>query len=243
MASGSRSTVQSALLVCGVLASLLYVAMNVFVPMAWPGYSSASQTISELSAIGAPSRPLWVALGIVYTVLIAVFGWGVWMAAAGDRRLRLAGALLVCSGLLGLFWPPMHLRGAALTLTDTLHIVWTAVTLLITLIVMGLAAGALGHRFRLFTFAIIAIWLVCGTLTGLDGPRVAANLPTPWVGVWERVNAGAYLLWLVVFAVALIRRIDTTAPRVGPPSPAEPAPSAARERGGQRVRQTQGVPT
>lgn len=41
------------LLVCGILSSLLYVAMNVFVPMLFEGYSLASQTVSELSAIGA----------------------------------------------------------------------------------------------------------------------------------------------------------------------------------------------
>lgn len=225
---------RKALLTCGILASLLYLCMNVFIPLQWPGYSSAAQTISELSAIRAPTRPVWFALGVVYTLLIAAFGWGVWTASRGNGRLRLAGALLVCSGLFGLFWPPMHLRGAGFSLTDTLHIVWTAVTLLITLVVMGLAVTAFGRRFRSFTFAIGAVWLVCGTLTGLDGPRVAANLPTPWVGVWERINAGAYLLWLVVFAIALIRRRAES--REGPPSPRELAPSAARGRGGRGVR-------
>jgi hypothetical protein len=34
---------------CGILSSLLYVAMNVFVAMQWEGYSSASQAVSELS--------------------------------------------------------------------------------------------------------------------------------------------------------------------------------------------------
>jgi hypothetical protein len=48
------------LLVCGLLPSMLYVAMNVFVAMQWEGDSSASQTVSELSAIGAPTRSLWV---------------------------------------------------------------------------------------------------------------------------------------------------------------------------------------
>jgi len=43
------------LLVCGILASLLYVAMNVIGAMMYDGYSSVSQTVSELSAIGAPS--------------------------------------------------------------------------------------------------------------------------------------------------------------------------------------------
>jgi hypothetical protein len=39
----------------------------------------------------------------------------------------------------------------------------------------------------------------------LDGPRIAADLPTPWVGVWERINVGAFLLWVVVLATALLR--------------------------------------
>jgi hypothetical protein len=54
--------------------------------------------------------------------------------------------------------------------------------------------------------ATIVIFVVFGTLTGIDGPRIAANLPTPWVGVWERINIGAFLAWVVVLAVALLRR-------------------------------------
>ena len=48
--------VRKTLLVSGIVSSLLYVAMNIFVAMQWEGYSSASQTVSELSAIGAPTR-------------------------------------------------------------------------------------------------------------------------------------------------------------------------------------------
>src|SRR6476646_6090220 len=98
------------LLVCGIFSSLLYVAMNVFIPMRWEGYSSASQTVSELSAIGAPTRSLWVPLGVAYTLLVAAFGWGVRASARQNRRLRVAGDVLVASGVVGLAWPPMHLR-------------------------------------------------------------------------------------------------------------------------------------
>jgi hypothetical protein len=38
------------LLLCGILSSLLYVAMLIFVPMQYEGYNSFTQTISELSA-------------------------------------------------------------------------------------------------------------------------------------------------------------------------------------------------
>jgi hypothetical protein len=39
----------------------------------------------------------------------------------------------------------------------------------------------------------------------LDAPRIDAHLPTPWVVVWERINIGVLLLWVVVLAVALLR--------------------------------------
>jgi hypothetical protein len=75
------------LLASGFIASVLYIAMNIFVPMQWPAYSSFSQTISELSAIDAPTRPIWVPLGVVYTLLVAAFGVGVWRAREAGRGL------------------------------------------------------------------------------------------------------------------------------------------------------------
>src|SRR5687767_12593955 len=82
------------LLVCGILSSLLYVAMNIFVPMQYEGYNSASQTVSELSAIDTPTRTLWVSLAIVYTLLVIAFGLGVWKSSEQNRNLRIAGGLM-----------------------------------------------------------------------------------------------------------------------------------------------------
>jgi len=212
--SKGRGVVRKILLVCGVLSSLLYVAMNVLVPMQWEGYSSASQTVSELSAIGAPTRPLWVLLGTVYTVLVTAFGWGVWVSAGRNRPLRIVGGLMVAYGVISLAWPfaPMHLRGAQFTVTDTMHIVLAMVTVLLMALAIGLGAAAFGKRFRLYSKATVVNLVAFGALTGLDGPRIAANLPTPWVGVWERINIGLFLLWVVVLAVALLRRVEMVGP-------------------------------
>lgn len=49
-----------ALLVAGTVSSLYYGAVNVYVPTRWEEYSVAAQTVSELSAIDAPTRTLWV---------------------------------------------------------------------------------------------------------------------------------------------------------------------------------------
>jgi hypothetical protein len=205
--------VRKALLACGILSSLLYVAMNIFVAMQYPGYSSASQTVSELSAIDSPTRPLWVPLGIAYTLLLAAFGLGVWESAGRNRPLRVVGSLLVASGIIGLVWPPMHQRAVLAagggTLTDTLHLVWSAVTVLLFMLEIGFGAAAFGKRFRLYSIATMVILVVFGALVGTGAPRVGANLPTPWIGVWERINIGVFLLWVVVLAIALLRARET----------------------------------
>lgn len=201
--------VRKALLVCGILASFLYVAMTLLVGMLWEGYSSAAQTISELSAIGAPTRPLWMLLGTLYTVLMVAFGWIVWKSAPPNRALRVVGALVMTQGVFGYFWPPMHQRAVLAagggTLTDTLHIAWTIVTSLFFMLAIGFGAAAFGKRFRVYSIATMVILFACGVLTGTYASQIQANLPTPWAGVWERINTTAYMVWIAVLAIALLR--------------------------------------
>lgn len=199
------------LLVSGILSSLLYVGMTVFIAMQWEGYSSASQTISELSAIDAPTRSVWMPLAELYTALVIAFGCGVWMSSGRIRALRVVAGLVIVYGTLGLVWPfaPMHLRETLAagggTLSDTMHIVLASVTVALMLLAMAFAAATFGRRFCLYSIASLVILMVFGALTFLDAPGIAANLPTPWIGVWERINLGVFLLWVVVLATALLR--------------------------------------
>ena len=203
-----RSSITSNLLVCGVFASLLYVAMNIICAMQYPGYSSASQTVSELSAIDAPTRPLWVLLAIVYSVASIGFGLGLWQSGALNRKLQVAGTLVVINSIIGLFWPPMHQREVSAagggTLTDTLHILFSVVAVLLMMIAMAFSAAAFRNWFRAFSVVMLAVALFFGLVTAFEGPRMEADLPTPWIGVWERISIGAYLLWVVVLALTVL---------------------------------------
>ncbi len=198
------------LLFCGILSSLLYIAMTIFVPLQWPGYNAASQVISELSAIDAPTRQLWVPLGIIYTLLTAVFGYGVWSTAGRNSLLGVTGALIFINGVLGLFWPPMHQREVLAagggTITDTLHIAFSFATVFLFMLSIGFGAAALGKRFRIYSFITMIILVVFGILTGVNAPAMEANLPTPLIGVWERINIGVYMLWIMVLAGILLRK-------------------------------------
>jgi len=203
--------VRKLLLVCGILSSLLYVAMNIFVPLQYKGYNAVSQTISELSAIDAPTRPLWLVLGFIYTLLVIAFGWGIWMSARKNRKLRISGGLLIAYGLSGFAWPfaPMHQREVLATgggtLADTMHLVLGGVTVLIYMIALGFGAAAFGKRFRVYSIATFVTLIGFGILVGLDGPKIGANQPTPWVGVTERIDIGVFLLWIMVLAIVILR--------------------------------------
>src|SRR5215203_1263950 len=76
--------VRKILLGCGIVSSVLYVATILLAPRRWEGYSSSSQTVSELFAINAPTKPLVVPLFLMYSVLVIAFGMGVW--ASADRK-------------------------------------------------------------------------------------------------------------------------------------------------------------
>ncbi len=196
------------LLLCGILSPVLYAVADALAGLRWEGYSFRDQTISELGAIGAPSRLLFSILLIFVSLLLLAFGLGVRRSAAGRRGLRVAGGLLVGLAILALTagqLVPMRARGTPQGLTGALHLIEGAVWMLILLVTMGFSAGALGGRFRLYTLATVALMLAFGAWSGLDASRIEAGLPTPWVGVRERIFWYGYQLWFAVLAAALLR--------------------------------------
>lgn len=207
-----------ALLYCGILSSLWYTFMNLFVPLHYPGYSSTSLTVSELSAIGAPTRILWVLLGTLYPLFYAAFGWGVLQVSGNNKKLKILAALIIGYSIFNLYWPPMHTREAiaagARSLSDTLHIAWTIVTVLLFICTMGFGAAASGKKFRIYTIISIILLVGFGILTSRHAPDLEANLPTPMMGLWERINQYIFFLWVIALSVQLIKKNENqqTAP-------------------------------
>jgi hypothetical protein len=232
------------LLVCGVLSSLVYIAAHVIVPMQYPGYSVVDQTVSELAAIGAPTRELWVMLMVPFVVFLVAFGIGVWKvsfsrtttpsaeaaatppkqggepggiadrgfriadfeSAAFDqktvsRNLRVVGVALVMQAVVGFVWPPMHMRGAETSLTDTLHVAFVLLVVPLMVIEIWFSRVVVG---KMFAIATLIVLIAFGVITAFYGPNIPKNLPTPWVGVWERIGIAAWAVWLLVFSVRLI---------------------------------------
>jgi hypothetical membrane protein len=197
-----------ALLVCGILSPLLYALADTLAGLSSKGYSFRDQTISELGAIGAPSKPLFDALLLVVYVLLTAFGAGVWKSAGDRRRLRVAAGLLVALGILALTvgrLAAMHPRGTEQGLSGALHLIEGGAAMVLLLAAMAFAATSLGRKFALYTIATVVLMLSFGGWSAMEISEVEAGLVTPWVGVKERIFWYAYQLWFIVLAVKLLR--------------------------------------
>jgi hypothetical membrane protein len=112
------------LLCCGLFAPLVYIGTDILAAHRYPGYSFTDQAVSELFAIGAPTSALVVRLFTLSSVLLLPFAAGLWRCSAGKRALRIAAWMIVANALDALaLWNlfPMHMRGVAPSVTDTMH--------------------------------------------------------------------------------------------------------------------------
>jgi len=209
------------LLGCGIVAPAWWVAMDVLGSLRYPGYSYVDQTISELSAEGAPTKTFMLVLSLIpYVVLMIAFGLGVWRAAGGRRAGRVTGALLVVAavwgGVGGIAFPMATREVIAAgqgTLRNQMH-AWYGIGMpLLAALAIGFGSRMLGKRFRSFSYATILAMLVFGLLMGLQTSAMTANQPTPWMGAYERITGYAEMLWFVVLAVGLLPAQATVAPR------------------------------
>lgn len=191
----ATNTVPKIALICGVIAPLLFVGTDILAGTLYAGYSFISQSIGELSAVGAPTRSLVVPLNIVYNLLVIAFVLGVWVSASRNRLLRVAAVMMfgnVVFTLTGAFFPMQP--GAAVS---TITVVLGAVSMIFFLLAIGFGAAAYRNWFGLFSTGILVAFLVLTFLGLMAG--------TPHIGVQERTMAYTYALWQAVLAIVLLQ--------------------------------------
>jgi amino acid transporter len=143
---------------------------------------------------------------------VSAFAVGVWTSARPKRAGRITGAMLLgyaAFGMAGGVVFPMKPREALAagegTLRNAMHIPATMVMSLFILLAMGFGASLLGKRLRYYSYGTIAILVVFGVLASLQAGQMQANEPTPLMGIEERINIYATMLWVAVLAIGLLR--------------------------------------
>jgi len=218
------------LLICGLLAPLVYVGAVILGGLLRPGYSHVAHAISELIAVGAPNTTLLNPLFTLYDILLAAFGVGLLLTVRahpeqrGTRSGSLGAFALIVSGLIGVLMNmffPQDPGGPPVTLTGTVHVVLAGVLSLGTMLAI-LCTGlwlrqAPGSRaYWRYSLASLAAIFISG---GLGAAAIATS--SPYLGLVERVAIGAFIQWVFVMALKLAAPTAATdlsgaQPRVSP---------------------------
>jgi hypothetical protein len=73
----------------------------------------------------------------------------------------------------------------------------------------AMIAGTVAFKgiFRYYSIVTMTLFIVFGILAGALQPQYIANLPTPMMGIWERINIYGYMLWIVIFSIKLLKSL------------------------------------
>lgn len=200
--------VRRVLLICGILSSLLYVGAVLILGTRWGNYSWAAQNVSELGAIGSPTRPFFVPIMSAYNVLVIAFGVALWGTEGRRSFLRAAAVFLILYAITGyvtgIFFPMPMREAMAVGEGSVMHPLGTLVSVLFFTLSVGFGAAAFGKGFRLYSVATILAIIVFGVWTGMMVPAMEAGLATPWMGFLERINIFSIMQWVAALAVSLL---------------------------------------
>ena len=188
-----KRTLTQKLGLLGVLSVLSYTAAVVLAPLAYPGYNWMAQSVSDLSAANAPSLALWNQLSALYNVCEVTCATVVCIGIQGRRTKLLRTGICLFTimewiSAIGYRMFPLTDSGYAGTFQDIMHMVVTAVVVLLSIIslIMIIAAGSKDRSCR--SYAVCAGIALGMMLVGALGMKL---VPAQYFGVVERFSVFA----------------------------------------------------
>ena len=188
-----KKTLVQKLGLLGVVSFLSYTAAVVFSPLAYPGYCWTAQAVSDLSAANAPSLALWNQLSSLYNVceLLCVMMVCVGIQGRGTKLLRTGIYLFAAMewvSAVGFRMFPLSDSGYAGTLQDRMHLLATALVVLLSLasLTVILIAGIRDRSCR--SYGVCAGAALAMMLVGALGMKL---VPAAYFGVVERFSVFA----------------------------------------------------
>lgn len=177
----------------GIVSFLSYAAAVVFAPLAYPGYDWMAQAVSDLSAANAPSLALWNRLSAPYSVCEVVCATIVCIGCQKQKSKRLrAGiylfAIMEWISAIGYRMFPLSESGYAGEFQDVMHMVVTALVVLLSIVSLILIIIAGERETHLRSYAICAGIALGMMLVGALGMKI---VPVRYFGIVERFSVFA----------------------------------------------------
>lgn len=177
----------------GVVSFLSYTAAVVFAPLAYPDYNWMAQAVSDLSAANAPSLALWNQLSALYNACEVVCVTIACIGIQGQKtRLLRTGiylfAVMEWISAVGYRMFPLSSSGYAGAFQDVMHMVTTALVVLLSIVSLTMIIVAGAKRKNCRSYGVCAAVSLAMMLVGAMGIRI---VPAEYFGVVERFSVFA----------------------------------------------------
>ena len=202
--SVDSTAAQKFLLALGILAPILKIATDLIAIRMWKGYSFVSQSISELSASGTPTRSTVLLLDLLFDLLIVGFAIGLWQQPEQSHIIRFVSALIVANAVISFFvtlFIPMQINSEGISSASTIHVVLMAIGVFRFMVAMGLAGFAFDDWIRYVSFGILIAYFVLAGMRLILSSRTIGDAEMVTSGIQERTMVLGYLIWLGALAV------------------------------------------
>lgn len=205
--------------VFGILSSICYIGAVILGGFLFEGYSHIYNTISELTASGAPALPGVQILFAAYNLLLILFGIGLfrYSIAFSGTKMRIVSGMLAAIGLLGIgmYFFPQDPRDIDMTFGGRIHIALAGVTSVLTMVAILLAGMSFKRhprfgRLGIYSYGTFAVLFVTGGLAAVSVARDSAI-----GGLFERLTIGAFIQWVMVVSLCLFQKKDDDIELVG----------------------------
>ncbi|MFQ5923262.1 MAG: DUF998 domain-containing protein [Anaerolineales bacterium] len=191
--------------ICGLLAAGVYLLVVLIASTQFPGYSHASEYISNLGAKGQPSAGIMNAGFVLVGLFMMLFGVSTFVGFKRNWAAVIGGIFLIAEGLTetlsGIFSCDPGCNALNPTTDEMIHN----------------TVGPLGFIFLIFAAILWALrfrkqsgwksFWVFSLITGIVGIVLfgifGMAVGTPTVGVWQRLLWATLFLWIALFSYRL----------------------------------------
>ena len=192
------------LLSCGILASLLYLGVDLWAGKLLNGYSFSAQSMGELGAAGSPTRQLVIVLTLAASTCMIVFGVGVWQTSASTILPRIVAGLIIGNAVAGLiatlFFPN---RFGVRPEFGTPGVLVMFLSVLCFVLAMVFGAVAFHGWMRVLSIAIPVAYVFLAILRFVTAASSTFGA-TVLIGTQERTMGYSFLAWVTALAIYLL---------------------------------------
>jgi len=203
----------------GIIAPLFYIIPTIVGGLLRPGYRHLSNSVSDLLASGAPNRTYLMIPFTVYPVFLSVFGFGLFAilrskppplnSQTGLIGFILIGASMGILGILTMTIFPQDPHDTPMTTPGLMHLILVgvqAVSAMAAILLIGFWFRSNGFSgYFIYSIVSFVVLLITGIIS-----MIGVTQGSQFIGLFERLNVGAIVQWLVVIGIWFMLKLPVT---------------------------------